>query len=45
LRVDAATHAPRPPTGCAMAVPKLILLVEDDPHIAELMRLHLADEG
>lgn len=28
-----------------MIDPKLILLVEDDPHIAELMRLHLQDEG
>jgi two-component system OmpR family response regulator len=25
--------------------PKQVLLVEDDPHIAEIVRLHLADEG
>lgn len=29
----------------AMLSPKLILLVEDDTDIADLMRLHLADEG
>lgn len=28
-----------------MASPKRILIVEDDPHIAELMRMHLRDEA
>ena len=28
-----------------MLVPKRVLIVEDDIHIAELLRLHLADEG
>src|SRR3990167_6777475 len=28
-----------------MAAPKRVLIVEDDIHIAELMRLHLQDEG
>lgn len=28
-----------------MALPKRILIVEDDAHIAELMRMHLHDEG
>ena len=28
-----------------MATPKRVLIVEDDPHIAELMRMHLRDEG
>ena len=28
-----------------MTAPKRVLIVEDDAHIAELMRLHLHDEG
>ncbi len=28
-----------------MTSPKRILIVEDDAHIAELLRLHLRDEG
>lgn len=28
-----------------MSSPKRVLVVEDDPHIAELMRMHLHDEG
>jgi len=29
----------------AMATPRRVLIVEDDAHIAELMRMHLHDEG
>lgn len=28
-----------------MDIPKRVLIVEDDPHIAELLRMHLHDEG
>src|SRR5262249_28723192 len=31
--------------GATMDTPKRVLIVEDDAHIAELLRMHLRDEG
>jgi two-component system, OmpR family, phosphate regulon response regulator PhoB len=48
-RVRPTRLTPTPQTAMtpmtATATPKRVLIVEDDAHIAELMRMHLQDEG
>jgi PleD family two-component response regulator len=46
-KVQLIVITPNPYRGTigAMDTPKRVLIVEDDAHIAELLRMHLRDEG